>query len=408
MANQTENSYDVIITGAGPAGLSTALHLLLISPAWAGRMLVLEKTAHPRPKLCGGGLTRMGVEILKELGLAWPLPIPQVYIEDARLVYGTRTIHVGGKPQVVIFQRTELDAYLADYARHKGVDIRENEPVRSFIVHDQGVEVHTDRSVYQAKVLVGADGANGVVRRFFNRTEQHPRLARLLEVTGTAEDPTTNMMRRSALFDFTPVRQDLQGYFWDFPTFVSGRPAFNRGVYDARIAGERKRAKPNAILNDSLLTLKSDPAELPLAGYPVHWFSPRSRMAMPRLLLVGDAAGVDPLFGEGIAPSLGYGKVAAGAIQDAFERGNFSFRSYRGHLFGSPVGLYLLKRWVVAWWGYRLCGLPWFMHLVWSIGQILTSIWPPPPPLPEPTLAQPLTASQYEMHGSGLHGLPEK
>jgi hypothetical protein len=38
----------VAIVGAGPAGLSTALHLLQIDPSWAERMLVLEKAAHPR------------------------------------------------------------------------------------------------------------------------------------------------------------------------------------------------------------------------------------------------------------------------------------------------------------------------------------------------------------------------
>jgi flavin-dependent dehydrogenase len=270
------------------------------------------------------------------------------------------------------------------------------------------VEVHTDHSVYQAKVLVGADGANGVVRRFFSRTEPHPRLARLLKVTGTTEDSTTNLMGRSAFFDFTPTRQELQGYFWDFPTIFSGRPAFNRGVYDARIARGRKRAKLNAILSDSLRALKKDPAEIPLAGYPVHWFSPRSRFAMPRLLLVGDAAGVDPLFGEGIAPSLGYGKVAARAIQDAFERGDYSFRSYRGRLFGSPVGRYLLKRWAVAWWGYRLCGHPWFMHLVWSLGKILARIWPSPEPLPDPAFEEQQPLSQSDPFGSDHSGLPEK
>src|SRR5579884_1625963 len=45
--------YDVIITGAGPAGSAAAIAL-----ARAGRsVLVLEKEAHPRHKSCGGGLS---------------------------------------------------------------------------------------------------------------------------------------------------------------------------------------------------------------------------------------------------------------------------------------------------------------------------------------------------------------
>ena len=49
---------DVVIVGGGPAGVSTALHLLQLDPGWAGRMVVLEKAAHPREKLCGGGMGR--------------------------------------------------------------------------------------------------------------------------------------------------------------------------------------------------------------------------------------------------------------------------------------------------------------------------------------------------------------
>ncbi|MGB9775078.1 MAG: NAD(P)-binding protein, partial [Anaerolineae bacterium] len=41
-------TYDVIIVGAGPAGLSTALHLQQMSPDLASRTVILEKARHPR------------------------------------------------------------------------------------------------------------------------------------------------------------------------------------------------------------------------------------------------------------------------------------------------------------------------------------------------------------------------
>ncbi|MCO5187875.1 MAG: hypothetical protein M9918_06750, partial [Anaerolineae bacterium] len=49
-------------------------------------------------------------------------------------------------------------------------------------------------------------------------------------------------------------------------------------------------------------------------------------------ILIGDAAGVDPLMGEGISFALGYGIPASAAIADAFERQDFSFDSYRDRL----------------------------------------------------------------------------
>jgi len=48
--------HDLIIVGAGPAGLSTAIHLQHIVPELAKRTLIIEKARHPRPKLCAGGL----------------------------------------------------------------------------------------------------------------------------------------------------------------------------------------------------------------------------------------------------------------------------------------------------------------------------------------------------------------
>jgi flavin-dependent dehydrogenase len=372
---------DLLISGAGPAGLSLALHLLQQDPSWSERMILLEKTAHPRPKLCGGAVTRLGLDILKELGFNLPLPVPHARVDDVRLAYNGRIVHVRGRPQLAVFHRAELDAYLAEQASQRGAVIRQNEPVKSFKMDWDGVTVTTSREVYRARVLVGADGSKGPARQFANRFEKRSRVARLLDVIAPAQPESAQFLDRYALFDFTPVGQGLQGYFWDFPTQVGGRPALNRGVYDARVAQGRERADLPHVLDGSLRSLDSGLQGVRPAGHPIHWFSPRGRLSLPRLLLVGDAAGVDPLFGEGIAPALGYGKVAAQSLIQAFKRGDFSFRDYRARLFHSPVGRYLLVRWSVAWWSYRLSDHPLYMHILWSLGMALSKLWPEPPPL---------------------------
>lgn len=69
---RSEHSADVIVVGAGPAGSATAYHL-----AKSGLdVLLLEKTAFPREKVCGDGLTpratkqlvAMGIDISEEAG----------------------------------------------------------------------------------------------------------------------------------------------------------------------------------------------------------------------------------------------------------------------------------------------------------------------------------------------------
>jgi len=81
-----------------------------------------------------------------------------------------------------------------------------------------------------------------------------------------------------------------------------------------------------------------------LEGHPIRWFHPSSRFSAHRVLLVGDAAGIDPLWGEGISFSLGYGQVAASAIVHAFGRNDFSFSSYREQVLEHEMGKALITR----------------------------------------------------------------
>ncbi len=372
---------DLLIIGAGPAGVSTALHLLQQDASWAKRMLLLDKSTHPRPKPCGGGVTLLGLRVLRDLDFPLPLPLSQAQVNDVRLKYGTRTIHVRGNPQIVIFHRPELDAYLAQKAQERGVTICENEAVNSFQIEDEGIRVTTTQGDYFAKAIVAADGSKGIVRQTLNRSQRRKRVARLMEELYYAREEALLFKERYALFDFTPVGVGLQGYCWDFPSRVNEKPMFNRGVYDARLAPNRPRAHLPELLSRFVDDRDEGVPDGETVGHPIHWFSPRNRFSWPRLLLVGDAAGVDPLFGEGIAPALAYGEVAAQAVERAFRTGDFSFSDYRMRVLTSPVGRYLLLRWLVAEWGYRLSGHAWYMRLLWRLGDILARLWPQPTPL---------------------------
>ena len=74
---------DILILGAGPAGLSTALHLARDFPHLATRILILDKARHPRPKLCAGGLTLDAETVLQRLGL----DVSEVPHADASVVH---------------------------------------------------------------------------------------------------------------------------------------------------------------------------------------------------------------------------------------------------------------------------------------------------------------------------------
>jgi flavin-dependent dehydrogenase len=61
------------------------------------------------------------------------------------------------------------------------------------------------------------------------------------------------------------------------------------------------------------------------------------------VILVGDAAGVEPAFGGGIHLSLSYGEVAARAIMDAFQTDDFSFCDYTQKVQSHQVGKHISK-----------------------------------------------------------------
>jgi len=366
---------DLIIIGAGPAGLSTAMHLIQLDPSWRQRLIVLEKAKHPRPKLCGGGITSLGLKTLKELGFSLPLPLPQSRVDNVFLTYRKRKIHVRGKPLFSIFHRPEFDHYLAQQAKDQGVQIQEDEEVKALVIKTGGVIVKTTKGQYKAQVVVGADGVLGITRDYLKQPNSPKRIARTMEVWTKGETASVRFKQKSALFDFTALSENLQGYFWEFPFIIDNMPGHNLGVYDSRMASTRPRANLPKILDKELSSRIPGPEQTTIKGAPIHWFEPGNLVSMNHIILVGDAAGVEVLYGEGIGPSLAYGKIAALEISKAFRQDDFSFSSYKMHILTSKLGRYMFGRWLLASYAYHLGHLALFTHILWTGAQILATIW---------------------------------
>ncbi len=360
---------DVLIVGSGPAGMSTALHLAQIDPAWAQRMVVVDKAIHPREKLCGGGITRLGVDVLNQLGLRF---VPaHVAVQEIRLVYGSHRFAIRDKPILQVAQRDVFDHWLVDCGASRGVRVRQGEAVQAVTTHTGHVDVTTAHMIYRAKVVVAADGANSFVRQQL-RWSSHGAKARLLEVL-TPEMASERYEFRDgvAIFDFTPMADGLQGYYWDFPSMVNGQPMMNRGVYDSRLLPGRPRADLKGVLTKELARRGRTLDDYRLKGYPIHWFNAAGEFSRPRVLLVGDAAGADPMFGEGISFALAYGDAAAKEIHAAFDRQDFAFAAYRGRILNHPVLRQLHGRAVLARTLYRLARWPWLADRLWGLAPPL-------------------------------------
>lgn len=157
-----------------------------------------------------------------------------------------------------------------------------------------GAEIH-------CRVLLGTGGATGMVRKAISDPKQPPRISRLLEVlTPEPEGIVSDEFARGyAVLDFTPILRGVQGYYWDFPSYVAGRPTMNRGVFDSRVRRDLPLANLKQVFAASLADRGHDLATLPLHGHPSRWYDNHAPVHAERVLLAGDEAGFDPLLAKG-------------------------------------------------------------------------------------------------------------
>jgi flavin-dependent dehydrogenase len=266
----------------------------------------------------------------------------QLYLSDRPLEFNTpgmlRTI-----------RRNEFDAALANSLRQKGTRLLENTPVQNLIEAPDGIRVETAAETFLAKIVVGADGAKSLVRRTFF-PEVSSRVSRLIEIlVPAANGLAREFERRTAVIDFRHIRHGLQGYVWDFPCLCNGAPHLNIGVFDSRVLADEQ--SPRANLPEVLqrhLDERGWNISVDLMGHPERWFHPQDVYSRPRVVLVGDAAGVEPWLGEGISMALAYGPIAASAILAALEGGDFSFYNYRQRILSQQLGKILRRNRLVA------------------------------------------------------------
>jgi flavin-dependent dehydrogenase len=359
---------DILILGGGPSGLSTALHLTKDFPQLTPRILILEKARYPRPKLCAGGLVFDAEILLQRLGLDVN-EVPHVDVEQIHFDFeasGLR-IRLPGRHALRVIRRDEFDNWLAEKTRERGIEIREGITVKNVKVRADGVSIETDQEIFHARIVVGADGSNGVTRRcLFPHTPVHT--ARVLEILTPAQPALNAGSGRgtSAYFDFLPVLDNIAGYVWDFPTQVKGESMRCWGIYDTNILADGKRPHLKEPLAREMSRIGFDLDDCEIQGHPIRWFSPENPMSASRVLLVGDAAGADPLFGEGISIALGYGALAAREIGRAFQQNEFSFKGYKNRVLRSALGQALIARWIISYIIYPM-KWKWFQILLWRV-----------------------------------------
>jgi geranylgeranyl reductase family protein len=371
---------DVIVVGAGPAGSATA-HWC----ASAGLdVLLLEKAAFPRDKVCGDGLTPRAVAELARMGVATHEDDGWIRNEGLRVVANMRSWELPW-PDITSYpgygmarSRVSLDHKLAQHAQASGAKLLERSKVTGPLLDERsgrvtGVTVQPldargraegAQTEYRAPVVVAADGVSsrfatalGITRRDDRPIGTAVRAYLRTEGTPRHEDPW--MESHLELWDGVPGESNLlPGYGW---IFALGDGTANIGLG----AVSSTPARQSAVGHDyrALLEtwLRNTPADWgvadnlvgPIRGAALPMGFNRNPMYRDGALLVGDSAGmVSPFNGEGIAYALQAGRVAADAITQARTRTTDAARertlaTYADRMRADLGGYYTLGRWFV-------------------------------------------------------------
>jgi len=339
------HSYEIIIVGAGPAGSSTAIELANLDPNLACRVLLLDKAVFPRPKLCAGGVTNNADVLLGQLGV--PVELPAVPVHTSKFVFPTGVLTLTQESHFRVLRREEFDHYLFRAAKDRGVVTHEGEGVENVIVRSEGVIVRTSKGEYKSEIIIGADGANGTVHKLLSM-RRPPGLMMAMEIHAPlSEIRIPGLNQNTAIFDFTMMNRDVLGYCWVFPAIDQRSPMFSLGIMDSSVNRDKQDSLKSVFLS-WLGDIVPKWHSLELRAHPALRYEPRVTSSRYRALLVGDAAGVDPLLGEGITSALALGMIAAQSAYHALGSRNFCFSDHQNRVRSSFIGNLMRRRHIVA------------------------------------------------------------
>src|SRR3569832_1999678 len=270
--------------------------------------------------------------------------VPMVPLDAVAVRLASETIVTRVAGCGVVVRRVEFDHALAKAALARGIAVRDGTPVTGIEIHDDHVIVTTPTETYRAKAIVGADGVGGIARRAagFARHELRAQVCEL-----DTEASPLDLPRDTVEFDI--AMRDHAGYTWDFPTLVAGEPLVCRGAYAIHtLAHDPPRARLEAYLAERGL----DIARYRVKQYAERGFSPGAAIARPRVLLVGEAAGIDIATGEGIAQAIEFGATAGPYLARAFERDDLGFARWRRYVARHHIGWQMWIRHLCYRWFY--------------------------------------------------------
>jgi menaquinone-9 beta-reductase len=295
--------FDVAIVGGGPAGSLCARQLAL----GGFSVIVLERAATIRRKVCGEYLCPSGVSLLKSIGLKeeivdqfLPITGMQIFALNRYHVDATFPSH-GGKQLGIAVNRESLDRKFLDLAQAAGVTVRLGTTVNQ--ITSQGSDGFLlqlkDSEQIEANLLVGADGRHSFTARELGLKEGIDTSKVALQCHLQAKQLNRRQGEMHIFSDGNYIGIDPTGEYEVNLSLVCDSSLF------------KQEKNPRALLNSFIML--SDQLEARYGSIPesvgISSVTPLTnhmdKIVAKNATLIGDAAGfLDPLTGEGMFVAL--------------------------------------------------------------------------------------------------------
>jgi len=280
--------YNVVIIGAGPSGLRCAE---VLSDSGLS-VLLLEKNNRVGEKICAGGITRKGYEMLH-----FPEEVIEHKVTEIGLYSGSYENHrMLPKPVVFTVDRRVFAEWQLKRLEGTNVEFRKNSKVTQ--IRDKSIVVG-DSDLIEFDFLVGSDGPNSMVRKHLKLPVE--------KVLATVQYIIPAKGHSGKLEIFIEPKYFKSWYAWSFPHKDS--VAVGACCDPKSMSG--KELKEN--FNDWLEKRGMDVSEAKYESYPICYDYRGLRFG--NIFLAGEAAGMaSGLTGEGIYQSLVSGEEVANLI----------------------------------------------------------------------------------------------
>ncbi|HEY3607440.1 MAG TPA: geranylgeranyl reductase family protein [Pseudonocardiaceae bacterium] len=353
---RADEDAEVIVVGAGPAGATAATYL-----ARSGLdVLLLEKSAFPREKVCGDGLTPRGVKQLIDLGVDTREEAGWLHNRGLRVVTAHHSIELdwpdlaGYPPYGLVRPRSDFDELLARNAQRGGARLLERTTVTGAVTDDRtgrvvGVRANAGPDkvpvTYRAPLVLACDGVSArlALSVGIDKRDDRPMGVAVRRYYTSPRTKDDYLESHLELWDRSDPAHPmlLPGYGW---IFGMGDGTVNVGLGILSTSGAFKSTDYRALMRSWVAGLPADwefseqTATGRIGGAALPMGFNRTPHYRDGLLLVGDAGGmVNPFNGEGIGFAMETARIAAECVVQALARPEGVSRERA--LLGYPVAL---------------------------------------------------------------------